>query len=128
MQALRDDSGMKITASTEQVLEKLKENRKTHLSTYEDALKGYHVAAINKLQKLLTKFTNTSAEDMEDLYLSLPKPTSQLDAYDTAIAMLTYHVESEVILTASQVQCFIQDNWDWKRGFVEVSSSYTGRG
>ena len=131
MRALSDNSGMKITAGTERVLLTLRENRVKHLEIYEEALEGYKVECLTTLKRESKRVKNAEPGKLTGLFVSLQAPVCNVDAYDTAIAMLEFHTEKTLQLTASQVQCFIRDQWDWSGEFVANTLSYTagaGRG
>ena len=125
MRAFNNDGGMEIQADTLKVKVLLRENREKHLKVFEEAMIGFKEASLQKLQNEVSKVRATDPKDFnENLYISLPIPKCQVDAYDTAITMLEYHTQKDITLSSMQVKSFLQDKWDWSDSFTLVNSAY----
>ena len=114
-----------ITARTETVLERLQANRARHQVVVAEARAGYLEAAIRALKARLKRLDKG---EQVALVFDLRVPIDRTPKYDTAIAMLSLHraAGGETIeLTASDVQCYIEDQWDWSPEWRAVNSTYS---
>jgi hypothetical protein len=113
-----------ITAAKSEVLDTLRENRKTHAAIVAEAREGYVDQAKKALEKRLGQLREGK---LASLKFSLRVPQDHTKVYDTVITMLEMHTGAEVALNATQVRNLIEDNWDWKRDFLVGSSAYSKR-
>lgn len=107
-----------------ELLQRLQENRETHIAEYEEASKGYHEEAIKRVSKVLDSL---KAGLETDLSFSLPKPKSYEKEYDRVIEMVKMSVESELELSSQEFAQFVMDDWGWKQSFTNTNSLYSGR-
>lgn len=112
----------RITIEKVILLEALETNRQIHESDYKDALEGYRKAAIAQLQRTTTELElgNTDVS----LWLNLSKPHNHTADYDRAISMLGFHTGDTIEITATEFDKFVNDDWDWKNEFTQVTSAY----
>lgn len=112
-----------VKVNKEELLEKLTSNRLEHIEIYKEACEGYHADIIKTLERKLEK----AKEDIDTkMYFSMSKPSSNIEEYDTAIAMLEMSVDDEVELTAEQFSCYVLDKWSWMNRFLEANAGYSG--
>lgn len=107
----------------EQILEKLKANKKQHALDYKEATEKYWVALVTRLNELLALATVKKGEK-SDFYLALPAPKSYEDRYDTVIEMLSMTTDKEIELTEQEFRQLIMDEWDWKGDFAATIAHY----
>jgi hypothetical protein len=101
------------------LVEKLNENRKLHKEMYEDAVEGWHVKAIKRLQKELRKL---KADNSKSVYLSLQRPTSHIKEYDRVLDMLEASLDEEFELSDKEFSQYVRDEWSWKTDFITTVS------
>lgn len=112
---------MKVTASKDELLAKLTENRENHKKIVEEARIGY--AALAK-EELKSKLAALEEGKLVNLRSKLVMPQEHLGVYDTAIQMLQLHIGQHIELTAGEVRSLVMDEWDWLAGFLQSSSIY----
>lgn len=116
-----------ITAKTQDVLEKLRENREKHVNEHKRALEGWRKTVANEVVELASYAS--SDKDLSPSKLNVPsahdKPESHVEDYDNAIAMLEWHEEETITLSSSDVRNYIQDQWTWQRDFKMSSAKYS---
>lgn len=114
---------MKIVAKRREVLAALRANRETHAKIVAEARRGYLQRAAAELQVRLDKIR---AGKVVNISTPIALPADYTNVYDTAIKMLELHQGEEVTLNSNQVRNLIQDEWDWSKHFIDVSSAYSG--
>ncbi len=126
MQMMRS-SLSNVLVSKEDLLSTLKENRAKHIEEYNEAVAEYKVA-FKKLVKKLVKASKS--EDISKYVdnIDLDAPFSAEKDYDRAIQMVDMSVENEIKLDATQFDCLVLDNWDWKHSFLSNKMAYASAG
>jgi len=119
---------MKVNVSRTKILEMLKKNRANHAYIVEEAEKGYLAAALAAVARCDKDLKAGKVVNLSDYALRLP--VDYRSAYDTVIAMLELSEDETIALAADEFRQFIQDEWDWKDGFVKQNAAYssTARG
>lgn len=56
---------------------------------------------------------------------ALTVPVDYRSAYDTTIAMLEWSTDDNITLAADEFRQFVQDQWDWKDGFISSNAAYS---
>ena len=115
-----------ITVKRAALLTKLAENKKEHEKLYNEAVVGYRVAVKNKLSAELDR-VSSSKDWLENLGISMVKPTSYLKEFDRAIAMFTMEVNDEVELSEEDFSQYVMNEWDWMRNWVVSNAGYSGQ-
>ena len=59
--------------------------------------------------------------------VSLPQPENHTKDYDRVIKMLEMCVNDTVELDEHTFQCYVMDDWTWKRSFLASNSNYSGK-
>jgi hypothetical protein len=137
----REGMEMKFTYAVDEVLAKLKENRKKHEADYKKAMQGYHAERKEVLMNAVLQFDENKAklfnaqedgEDydlhdlMKDVKLHLDKPVEYLEQYDDFIEQLTMTAQDEFELSRTMFKQLVQDDWEWTRNFKMSNSKYLG--
>jgi hypothetical protein len=115
------DHMQKVTVKRDQLLAKVKENRKAHREVFEISLKGYRKAVVEHLEKLLDDAKEGKRIEHN---VRMPVPQDQTPEYDQAIAMLEMSVDKEIELTAQEFACYVMDRWHWKKQFTASNKGY----
>lgn len=110
-----------ITVHREELLAKLRANRKSHQREFKKAMAGYREQAIKTLKRHLKE-----AEDGQEIkaHLSLPKPDDHTEDYDRVIEMVEMSVADTIELTAQEFSQYVRDDWGWKANFTQTASYY----
>lgn len=113
-----------VTVKRDELLEKLKTNRDAHRAIFLKALEGYRTEAIKELDSMLS-----DARDGKRIRraIMLIEPEDHTRDYNRVINMLTMCVSEVVFVTESEFAQYVEDDWNWKRQFIESTRGYTGR-
>jgi len=104
------------------ILQRLKENRKTHKKIFNEAVVKYREEAVAALEERL----EVARGDGEfDLHFNLPQPNHHLDEYDRMILMVEHCTEEVLELNEEEYGCLIMDNWQWQRSFMTSNKGYS---
>jgi len=117
-----------ITVGVGDLIDTVVKNRAKHLQDYSVALERFHEAAKDALYGRITQVVNGT---IKDLRFDLPVPENHVDDYDRAIKMLQMTRDAgqdTVVLSESEQESYVMDNWGWKRKFTETSTFYVGKG
>lgn len=104
------------------LLEKIRQNRNTHVSEFNKAYTGYVNTAITQLSANLTK-----AKDGKEFstYINLEAPENHVKDYDRVIAALEMSVEDTITVSSHEFSNFVMDEWSWKTKFMSLNSTYS---
>lgn len=123
--------------NVDELVDKLKSNRESHVEKYEEALRGWR----DEMQSLIEEFEreasalsheNTIEEAVDrasELQMRLTearrdKPESHKEDYDHCIDMLESSMDDEIELTKREFARLVRDEWNWKDSFNKTSSKY----
>lgn len=106
------------------ILETLKKNRAAHIAAFTLAVATYRdaVAAVGtRVQTLMMGLTRDNADEIkheaEVLFDNLAAPTNYARHYDRVIAMLESATDEQVVLSQTQFEELVMDQWSWTSGF-----------
>lgn len=114
---------MNYSINRERLLGILRENRDNHGSLYEEAKANYLKAAKEALQD---RFVQIEEGKVIDLYVSLPVPENHTRDYDRTIRMLEMDTRDVIPLTDTEAKTYVEDQWSWRRAWIDNTASYTG--
>lgn len=139
-----------VTVNRQKLIETLKSNQTSHVAKFNESLSGYVIKAREMMassyademaaaQRRYLKsiadidaFDATKPEKMpstwrvcDPVIISIPVPRNYTDMYRTAIDMMEWDTRDVIELTYAEFQCFVQDEWDWKAEFDQITSRYT---
>lgn len=112
---------MKTTVRKDQLLQILRENREKHRTVFEAALNGYRKAALEKLEATLAELADARPPDVR---VVLDRPVDHTRDYDRVILMLKMDTGTDFTLDEQMFAWFVMDDWEWKRRWLRMSSSY----
>lgn len=113
-----------IQVSKAQLIEVLEANKAKHRAIYEEAKTNFLKAAAEALQKKLEAVEHGR---IVSLHIALPVPEDHTKDYERIIKMLTLELRDEILLSESDHQQFVLDDWAWRRAWVANTMSYTGQ-
>jgi hypothetical protein len=99
----------------------LEKNRTAHAAEFAEARKAYEEAAI---AELTANIESLRKGEKISRYLKAEQPTSYVSYYDKAIAMCKCHTDETIVLSTEQFAHYVQDEWEWREQFRNVTSSY----
>lgn len=103
------------------LLEKVRKNCQEHRALFLKAQEGYRAKVIEELDVMLSE-----AREGKRIrrVISLPEPHDHTSDYDRVIAMLEMSVDDIVVLSSSEFEAYVLDNWNWKALAMTVNSTY----
>ena len=119
-----------IVIKTVDLRDKLKENKKRFVKSYEALLKAYE-KRVSEYQrkygdyakKVVAKLLQKK-DDQEPM--SPPKPEDRTKDYDLYIDMLVQHENDTIELSESLFKRLWKDQWDWTRSHYALMNLYAG--
>jgi len=102
----------KVKVRTEELRQKVVENKKKHKELVEKSTQGYLKAIEKELKYLLKEVLKEKEVNFRELYRLQP-PINKIEEYDTALLMLDMSTEDEVELTQDDFMKLVQDKWSW---------------
>jgi hypothetical protein len=118
---------IRISVDVKDTIRILKKNLIKHKAAHEKAMKGWHkkvatlsarVAAAAKKGKLPRKAHMDLARVLSD------KPDSYAKTYEASIDLFGHHTEEKILLTSSDCDKLLRDNWDWTESWSTKNSRY----
>lgn len=106
---------------------KLKKNRDVHMAEFDEAWEGYVRAVVQKAQDILVRAKGWAKDAKKPLSFdsSPTPPESHVKDYNRAIALLEWEIKPEVELSINDFNCYVLDDWGWKRDFNVSKMSYS---
>lgn len=119
------EEGSTIKVKKTELLEKLLDNRRTHMEEYATAYKAYRKTVELALVRKLREVRHSKEEF--NLYdgLNLPAPEDHTEDYDRVIAMLNMCTSEEVFISEQEFTKYAMDNWGWKNQFQATNATYS---
>ncbi len=107
------------------LVEKLTQNRETHITEHEEALAGWRTKMTAACMETSQKADKSELKDFpRKLSKLMDVPPTHVKDYDRVIQMLEMHTEDTITLNALDFSRYVQDEWDWKERFTASNSSY----
>lgn len=103
---------LKIQVTVKDLLKHLERNKAAHVKEYSSALKVY----FKKLKSELAKMTESVAASKmrsDDYIIRFARPVNKSKEYDKYIRMLKMSVDTQVEISATEYDCFVNDEWEW---------------
>jgi len=147
--ARQDQENRTVEVNRRSLLSILEVNCEKHVSQYEDALEGYTEALAAKIDEsfeaakielekrhvaMKAKVASMTEADilkrsdtiviLDKIVAEMKVPRSYENEYRSAIAIATHDVRETLVLSYAEFTCFVRDQWDWKKEFVDVATSY----
>ena len=111
----------KVEVNKKALLKVLRANRTGHRKIMTKAQEGYRAAVIRELDAMLKE-----ARDGRSIrvFVNLVQPMDQTADYDRAIQMLEMSVAKTVLLSETDFNSYVLDNWAWKNNFTTTNAVY----
>lgn len=111
-----------VKINKEKLLNCLKVNRTQHRTIFEEAQKGFREEVIKQLD---ARLQDAREGRQIDIRIALQEPTDQTSDYDRAIRMLEMSEDEIIELSELDFECYVLDNWAWKRNFLISNVGYS---
>lgn len=99
-------------------------NKEKHVTEFNQAYAGWIDVCRSKIDAEAARQFNGKAPDE---FFSFPAaPVSHEDDYNRVIDMLEYTTDQEVVLSQSEFDQFMRDEWAWKSQHLVSMTAYTG--
>jgi len=102
---------------------KVWENKQRHDKLLKETTRRYWAACKAELEKAMERVEKMDKSWSVGL-LSLPKPEDHSMDYEDAMAMLKMSCDETIELSAEDFSKLVLNQWEWRRGFLHVCSSY----
>jgi hypothetical protein len=114
---------MTTTVDRDKLIITLRTNRDKHAEIVKEANAGYLKAALEAARNCIDALSGGKAVSIQKYVLQVP--VDYTSAYDTVINMLEWSTDEKITLQADEFRQFVQDQWDWKDGFVSSNAGYS---
>ena len=105
-----------------ETLKILRTNRDAHQAIFAEAVDGYKAQVIDILEGHIA---DIKAGKVKSVTVTLPQPENHTKDYDRAIKMLEMSVDKDVTMDEHSFQCYVMDDWTWKRQFLSSNAFYS---
>jgi hypothetical protein len=112
---------MRPTVRKDELLTILRGNQSRHRAVFEAALEGFHKEAQRQLNSTVKAIRNGSRRTV---YVRLEAPQDHTRDYKRVIRMVEMHQGDTITLSEDDAAQYIEDDWGWKRAWLQNSSSY----
>jgi len=109
-----------IVVKRHSLIDKIKENRETHIKEYKEAVEAFKIEALKQLSEL----TNKVNEGDLKIKLNLVYPVNNTKHYDDLISMFEWDLTNEVTLTRDEFNSYILDEHSTSLQAKLLNSSY----
>jgi enoyl reductase-like protein len=113
----------KIKIKKQKLIDKIKENKKTHIELYEKAVIAYKKEALEQLGKC----TNEVNDGTLDIKLDLVTPIDNSQNYDDILEMFEWEVEDEIELGQNEFREYVQDETDFAQQAMFSNTLYSAK-
>jgi hypothetical protein len=112
-----------VRVNKEELIERLKENRRNHRKLFLKAQKRYRKTVIAELDKRLKAARENG---VIDLGFFLPEPKDFTQEYTNAIQALEWSLDDEVTLDEREFNRLVLNQWEWAQQFAASTAAYLG--
>jgi hypothetical protein len=112
---------MRPTVQKDELLTILRHNQSKHRAVFESALEGFHEEAARQLEEWVARIRKGS---LASVRVNLIAPEDHTRYYLRVIRMVEMHQGGTIVLSEEDVAQYVQDDWAWKRAWLQNSSSY----
>lgn len=112
-----------VKVSKAELLTAIKANLAKHQSALSELKASRREKISNYFSKTLNKIANESGFQPD--LPKFPLPEDRTNEYQTAIKMVEMSVSDTIVITASQFDRLVMDNWDWKKELLQTSMFYS---
>ena len=115
-----------VKVSKSELLAIIKKNREEHRGLFLEAQTKFREAAIKVLDAML-KAARDGKQFEPGRLIELRAPQDHTSDYDRVIEMLKMSVEETIMVSDTEFQSFVQDQWDWSKNWALSNSGYVSR-
>jgi len=110
-----------VTVKISKLLQTLEVNRDKHQEEYLVAEEAYRTEVLRALKERLV---SVEAGAMPDVHFNLTKPVSKVKDYSLIIGMMKITTDTEMQLSESEFDQYVNDNWSWKEQVMLSNTRY----
>ena len=114
-----------ITVPKIKLLSTVRENRDHHREQFLEAQHKYRAKVIEELDKRLEQARNGGRIN---LGFALPEPVDYTSEYDSAIEMIEWEIDDEIVLSPEDFNRYVLNKWEWARHFAANTTAYLAGG
>ena len=132
---LKETAVKTVIVMRARLAETLQKNLATHKKEYAEAMDGYRAQRLELLQGVrdaastaCESNTKDNRQELEDAYYAYSRldiPKNHAHSYEQAIALMEWETRDEIELSINDFECYVQDNWNWKRAFKASHANYS---
>lgn len=111
-----------IVVNKAKLIEIMEKNREAHHQIVVEAQEGFRERVIERLDEMLKMAADGKRIDIN---VGLQMPQDYTKEYDRVIGMLKLDINETVELDQGQYANWVQDEWNWSRGFTTANSFYS---
>lgn len=107
------------------LIEVLEGNLSEHKAIFDKAVANYRVAATQRLQ---AEMDQINKRFLHEVRIALPVPEDHSGDYERILRMLRMAKAAGntiMNLTDEEARMYVQDDWEWRRAWVQNTVSYT---
>ena len=112
----------KVEVSKDELLLKLKENKKLHIAEFKETQEEYNDACILKIEQILLEAKKRPISVNTSIHLSPPQ--SHIKDYEDIIGMLEFSTQNTLEITMEEYKSWVLNEWEWRRSFAATKMSY----
>lgn len=120
---MRHTGSRTIKVNKQQLIDKIKENKKNHVEEYAKAIIAYKEEALKQLANLTEKVN----EGALDIKLNLITPIDNSTNYDKIVEMFEWEVDDVVELEQNEFLEYVQDETEFARSAKFSNLFYSGQ-
>ena len=119
----RSSLDLSLKYAVEDLLNKIKANKATHVANFNKAMAGYKIKMVEELEK---KLKDAKEGKLVEHTVNLPRPKSFESYYDEAYDMISMCKDTEITLDRTLFGQLVRDEWEWSHEYATANSSYLG--
>lgn len=116
-----------VKVKKQDLMEILRKNRRDHKQVVQQAQEKYRALVIKLLDEELAKAKAGNPFNIQTI-TRVQLPQDHTADYDLEIQMLDMSVDQEIVLDVHQFNSFVNDEWEWSRGWAMSNAHYTDVG
>ena len=119
---MRSQGNRTIKVKKSDLIERINENKESHIEEFEAAKIAYKAEALRQLEEARKKI---EAGEL-GVSLSLVTPSNVAEQYDKKAEMFEWEIADEVELSQDEFKDYVQDDFDFARNARRMNMSYLG--
>jgi fibronectin type 3 domain-containing protein len=114
----------KVKLDKDELLDIVRQNKEKHIKEFKEAVADYLILVVKLAEENLELAKSSDLEKIAKSKSIPLKPTSYETSYIKAICMLELSVDTVIELEAQDFDQLVLDEWQWKKSFSTMNSTY----